>query len=153
MEKRCQEIDDLTPEVREVQEKILSNYGRNIGEKTRNYIFNEYYFMEMQKLNARELVSRWRADVCISERVSTKMINGKGLSKKSLLKMAIGNMWRLAEALAIFDLYGFSLKGPNDEYVWNILKKIENDDFEEFDADDRMIECGLATEDELDKIR
>lgn len=127
---------ELSDEVKRKQEEILSLDGKNFGDKVRNYILIVYYGMENYK--KRGIIKLLKEDGNMLDKTSTKMQNGKGLSKETLLIIAIGVNLKFIDALAIFDLYGYSLKGPNEEKIWKKLICLNNEKFRALSRDERI---------------
>ena len=146
---RVQKIIELTPEMNKIQKEILSLEGKTLGDKVRNYILIKYYGMKNYEKEY-GMITRWLIDTFIREKTSGCMIRGKGLSKETLLRICIGSGLTLAESLAVFGFYGYSLMGPNDNWIWEKLSYIEDEKFKELElsGNERLEALRLFKEDE-----
>lgn len=141
MKDKLQRLLELSPKVNEKQKEILLLKGKNFGDKIRNYILINYFGMKDNQ--KRGLIGKFKERTAMFDKTCWKMTNGKGLDEVTLLRIFIGVGLNLVESIAIFDFYGYSLKGPHYQKEWNTLLKLENEKFMELSFDDRLELTGL----------
>lgn len=151
MQKQLFERQKLEKEIRDTQWEITKSYGKNIGEKIFYFLLRNYFCLKDDFSNEDEVIKMFKEETCIGGRVYRELKNGDNVSLEYLKRIAIGCMLYFIDAVAILELFGYSLLGPKDDEIITLLKKIENDELEGSSGYEKIINSGVSTKEALDK--